>query len=127
MPIVSPLAARVPVTEHVKDASAPHVPENSWIRGLAGAEDRLIVGFVDCATKLYQTSFLLATPQSRDGIVVKVAPTNVPAVLTQDVPDVNEIAPEQLSLAGGTCVTQILKSATDPAPEGLVPRFATRT
>ena len=61
-----------------------------------------MVGSADCATKLYQTSFLLAIPQPMVGMVVYVALSNVPAVLLQVVPDVNVIAPEQASLAGGS-------------------------
>src|SRR5258708_10672506 len=97
------------------------------MRGFAGAEDKVIVVLADTATKLYHTSFRLATPQPMDEIVVYVAPTNVPAVLTQVVPDVRDIAPAQSSLAGPVCVTHILKLATVPEPEGFAFKLATRT
>ena len=68
--MVRPDAVNEAPDEHDIDTSAPHPPEKSWIRGFAGAEDKVIVGFIDCATKLYQTSFLLATPQPMVEIVI---------------------------------------------------------
>ena len=87
---------------------------------LAGADDNVIVVLAPTATKLYQTSFLLAAPQPIDAIVDGDAPISVPAVLEQDELEVKLIAPVHSSLAGGVCVMQILKSATPPAPDGLL-------
>ena len=56
-----------PQATDVRDAQ---VPEKSWRRTLAGAEDTVMVGFVVAATKLYHTSFLEATPQPIVGITV---------------------------------------------------------
>jgi hypothetical protein len=55
---------------HATDVSAAQLPEKSWMRGLAGAEDNVIVVLEDTATKLYHTSFRLATPQPIGEIVV---------------------------------------------------------
>ena len=85
-----------------------------------------MVVFDPTATKLYQTSFLLETPQPIEAIVVKDDPTNEPAVFEQAALEVKLNAPVHSSLDGGTCVTQMLKSATPPAPEGLLLRLATR-
>jgi hypothetical protein len=88
--------------------SAAQVPEKSCNLGLAGAEDKVMVGLVVWATKLYQTSFLEATPQPMVGIAVYVAPANVPIVFTQVPEEVNAIAPAHRSLAGAGSVTHIL-------------------
>jgi len=109
------------------DVNEPQVPEKSCIRGLAGDAERVIVVFAPTATKLYQTSFLLATPHPIDEREVYDAPTNVPAVFEHAAFDVNEMAPAHSSFAGGVCVIQILKLATPPAPDGLLLRFATQT
>src|SRR5215204_1294368 len=97
------------------------------MRGLAGAEDNVIVVFALYATKLYHTSFRFATPQPMDAIVEGDAPTNVPEVLEQAALDVKLIAPVHSSLAGGVCVTQIVKLATAPGPDGLLVILATLT
>jgi hypothetical protein len=112
---------------HATDVSDAQDPENSWMRVLAGADDSVIVVFVPYASKLYHTSFLLATPQPIEAMVEGVAPTKVPDVFEQDELDVKLIAPAHSSFVGGVCVTQILKLATPPMPEGLLFIFATRT
>ena len=58
------------VLPQATDVSAPQLPEKSWRRELAGVEDKVIVGLVVCATKLYQTSFRSAIPQPIVGIAV---------------------------------------------------------
>ena len=70
LPMVRPLAVSVPVAAQETEVKEAQVPEKSWMRGFAGAEDKVIVGVADCATKLYHTSFLLATPQPIVGMVV---------------------------------------------------------
>ena len=116
----------VPLTQDI-DVSDAQDPENNCMRGLAGADDNVIVVFVDSATKLYQTSFRFATPQPMVAIVEGDAPINVPPVLEQAAFDVKLIAPVHSSLAGGVCVTQILKSATPTDPDGLLFILATLT
>ena len=106
----------VPLAQAIELSEAQD-PENNCMRGLAGADDKVIVVFAPTATKLYHTSFLLATPQPIEAIVEGDAPTNVPEVFEQDAFEVRLIAPAHSSLAGGVCVTQILKLATPPAPE----------
>lgn len=127
MPGVSVVDDSVVPLAHATDVSDAQDPENNCMRGLAGAEDKVIVVLAPYATKLYQTSFLFATPQPIDAIVEGDAPTNVPPVLAQAALDVKLMAPAHSSLAGGVCVTQILKLATAPGPEGLLFILATLT
>ena len=116
----------VPLAQ-ANDVSDAQDPENNCMRGLAGVEDNVIVVFELFATKLYHTSFRFAVPQPIVAIIEGEAPTNVPEVLEQAALDVKLIAPVHSSLAGGVCVTQILKLATPPDPEGLLVIFATLT
>ena len=61
----------------------------------------VIVGNADVAVNLYQTS-APGEPEHEldtDGLDT-VAPANVPAVLTHDVPGVKVVAPAQLSFVG---------------------------
>ena len=97
--MVSPVVNKV-FAPQVMDVKVPQVPEKSCKRGFVGAEDKAIVAFVDVAVKLYQTSLRLAVPHPIDEIVVYVAPTRIPAVLTQDALCIIDIAPEQRSFAG---------------------------
>jgi|SRR5678815_3823264 hypothetical protein len=77
-----------------------------------GAEVTFIDGLVDCATKLYHTSFLFpagAPAPHAPATVVYVALVSVPATLVQARPEVNDTAPLQTSLAGAL-TTQILNA-----------------
>jgi hypothetical protein len=77
----------------------PQAPEKSWTRTCEGPEDTVTVWVVDCATNVYQTSDLFVAPQPVRGGVY-VAALIVPAVVTQEVEEVREMAPLQRSLAG---------------------------
>ena len=64
----------------------------------------VIAGYAVCATKEYQTSAEVVSPQNADILAVAVALTplslSVPPVLTHDMPGVNMTALPQASLAG---------------------------
>ena len=98
VPTESEVATRdeFPQATEVSDA---HEPENNWIFGWLGAELRVIVSVDACATKVYQTSFLLVAPQPVIGGVLVLA-VSVPAVLIQVVDEVSEVAFAQALFAG---------------------------
>ena len=58
------------------------------------------VGLVVCATKRYQTSYFAVPPQPAGVPLLREALTTVPAVVMQEVDEVNVMAPEQRSFAG---------------------------
>lgn len=102
LPTVKPLVVTALVL-HATDVSPAQVPENTCtlgLRKLAPAPLMVTVGLVVCATKRYQTSYFTVPPQPAGVPPVMLALTTVPAVLTQVVEDVNEMAPEQRSFAG---------------------------
>jgi hypothetical protein len=110
----------------------PQEPENTWILGPAALKliptlFKVIVGYADLATKLYQTSEDPIFPQAGKPAVA-VALIKVPNILLQVVLLVSRIAPEQRSFAGGTkpLVTHMSKLATEPGAEILAGK-ATRT
>jgi len=108
VPIVRPATACEAEALQKTEVSEAHVPEKTWKRPLAPtAPPTVIVGFVACATKEYQTSGL-ATPHAKPVIVVNVEFTKVPAVEAQAWADVSETGALQSSLAGAS-TTQILK------------------
>lgn len=86
--------------------------------------DKVIVGFVVCATNLNHTS--LVTPVAQFGalmvVAVTVDPYIFPVVLIQDEEDVIKVEPAQRSLKGASMM-QILKfqSAGTPADTLLPP------
>ena len=92
------------------EVSEAHVPEKTWKRPLAPtAPATVIVGFVACATKEYQTSGL-AMPHAKPVIAVNVEFTKVPAVgVLQVWTDVSEAGALQSSLPGAL-TTQILNA-----------------
>jgi hypothetical protein len=82
---------------------------NTWILRTGSREAPMplnaIVGLVDWAVNIYQTSGEAALPQKAfiPAVAVeapKVASLKVPATLTQEVPELRVIAPEQASFAG---------------------------
>ena len=115
----------VPQTIEVNE---PHVPLNNCISRfviLAPCPLIVTVCVVLVATKLYHTS--LCTPanaQPAGMLVLAVAFTNVPVVFEQLAGEVNVIAPEQSSFAGGGVgfVTHILNP---PLVVGPLPIFET--
>jgi len=58
-------------------------------------------GLVVCATKRYQTSYLLVPEQGAGIPVLGVALTTVPATLLQVVEEVSKVALAQSSFTGG--------------------------
>ena len=68
--MVRPDVTKLAPAEQDTEVRDPQDPENNWILGLAGALDKVMVGFDDCATKVYHTSFLEAIPQPIGLIVV---------------------------------------------------------
>jgi hypothetical protein len=69
--MVRPVAL-IELDPQATELKAPQDPENNWTRLLLELDETVIVGFVEFATKLYQTSTLLAptVPQPGEGIVV---------------------------------------------------------
>jgi hypothetical protein len=118
LPIVNPVPPGrrlVPLTQ-ANSVNEPHAPENNCIYEVHILDPTLlnvIVGKAEVAVNEYQTS-APGVPEHEldmDGVDT-VAPANVPAVLTHDVPGVRLVAPAQLSFAGAELaagsVTQIL-------------------
>ena len=67
-----------------------------------GAELSVIVGLLVLATKVYHTSFLFPEEEPQAPVTdVYVAPVKSPAVLTQVDDEVNEVALQTSSFAGG--------------------------
>jgi hypothetical protein len=97
---------------HATDVRPAQLPEKSCSRTLAGADDKVIVGLVDWATKLYQTSFLSAVPHPIGEMVLYVAPAKVPPVFTHDAAEVSVTAPEQRSFDGGVISLHVMMLVT---------------
>src|SRR5450432_2910093 len=118
--MVSPAAARLVVLLQDTLARPAHEPDNNCMRELmklAPNELKVIVGLDVNAVKEYHTSYTGA-PQAGAGMPAdKVAPTILPCILVQVVPEVNVTAPAQSSFTGAGSVTQILNI---PATFGLV-------
>ena len=120
-------------TVQAKDTNDPQPPENNWINGdaalkLAPKPLSVITGRLLLAINLYHTSADPLLPQEGKLPHVGEAFNKVPDVFEQEVAVVSVMAPVQSSFAGGVIkVTQILKFATVPAPEGLVFKLAIRT
>ena len=114
MPIVSVLAgtAKVVVPQPTL-TKAPQVPENTcilgvWAEKLAPTLLSVMVGLVDWAVNLYQTSYLTVPAQAAGTpAAVNVALATVPAVLVQAVPDVRVTALAHKSFAGACAETNL--------------------
>ena len=104
------------------EVSEAQVPEKTWKRPLAPtAPPTVIVGFVACATKEYQTSGL-PTPHAKPAIAVNVEFTKVPAVGEQAWADVSETGELQTSLPGAS-ITQMLKLPLITGRGGIVVEY----
>ena len=94
------------VVPQAREVKLPQVPENNSI--LVPEELRFaprplnVIVVTGCtAVKLYHTSSSAVPPHDGTAIPELVAPMTVPAVFEQVVLEVNDIAPLQLSFAGG--------------------------
>ena len=92
------------------DVNEPHVPESNCNRICEGADEIVIVSEKDCATNLYHTSYVAATPQLGAFIVVavNVAPNILPAVFAHAIEEVKRTEPAQRLLGAAGSVIHIL-------------------
>ena len=91
----------------------PQAPDNNCKPGFVKLAPRplnVTVSTVEVAVNLYQTSYT-GVPQIGKGTGDdNVEPITFPAVLVQEAPGVNEIAPEQLSLLNSFHDTMLLSA-----------------
>ena len=102
LPTVKPLVVTALVL-HATEVSPAQVPENTCTLGFTKLDPAALmvtVGLVVCATKRYQTSYFAVPPQPAGVPLLREALTTVPAVVMQEVDEVNVMAPEQRSFAG---------------------------